>query len=269
MPVAAWYRTDAFASVLGIICEACKRIPVKGVPVSTEAKRGDALQFIFSLFLGVLLVVVVGVGVWTFYQEPDLSDDPAQEQLDKLYREQERLNSKPGISGEVVLTPADTKRLDEMQEEIEDLQKEVQSKRDDWARTTSIILITFATVLMGVSLTLPEAMKVFSNGFLLGGMFTLIYGTGWSFAGGDSRARFYVVLFALLLSVGFGYLRFIRSRRDKEAAAMVAAGDGAGAPHAGAVEGTEPGALADLSKRVADLERRAAAAADALGARDE
>jgi hypothetical protein len=116
---------------------------------------------------------------------------------------------------------------------------------------------------MAISLFLPEHMKVFSNGVLLGGLFSVIYGTGWSFAGGDSRARFYVVLAALVLSLGIGYLRFIRERLDMaESAAEATAA-------AGAVQGptasVEPGALADLASRVTELERRAAAAAAALG----
>ena len=81
--------------------------------------------------------------------------------------------------------------------------------------TTSIVLLVFATALMAISLFLPEDMRVFSNGILLGGVFTVIYGTGWSFAGGDSRARFFVVLVALLLSIPFGYLRFIRGRQER------------------------------------------------------
>lgn len=237
-----------------------------------QQQRGDALQFIFSLFLGVLLVVVVGVGVWTFYSEPDLSDDPAQERVDELMREQDRIYR---ASEGKVLTPAQEKRVEAINEEMEDLQKDLQSSRDDWARNTSIILLAFATVLMAISLTLPEAMKVFSNGLLLGGMFTLIYGTGWSFAGGDSRARFWVVLVALLLSVGFGYLRFIRSKAAKAEAIVAAGATAAPVGTAGAAgDGTaavtaDAAAVAGLEARVAELERRAAAAAAALGARDE
>lgn len=236
--------------------------------MATEAKRGDALQFIFSLFLGVLLVVFVGVGVWTFYQEPDLSDDPAQERADELMREQDRIYRSGEGEGKI-LTPAQEKRLQEINEEMEDVQKELQSKRDDWARNTSVILLVFATVFMAVSLALPESMKVFSNGFLLGGMLTLIYGTGWSFAGGDSRARFFVVAVALLLSVGFGYLRFIRGRKEAaEAAAIAGAGGMATAVAGGSAAGAaaDSGELADIARRVAELERRAAAAAEALGA---
>lgn len=230
--------------------------------MATEAKRGDALQFIFSLFLGVLLVVFVGVGVWTFYPQPFDQNSPEQRELDRLYRQQSaEFEGKAGAQN--------SPEAERIQKRIDELNDRMQVSRDEWSRNTSIVLMAFATVLMAVSLTLPETMKVFSNGFLLGGMFTLIYGTGWSFAGGDSRARFFVVAVALLLSVGFGYLRFIRGRKEAaEAAAIAGAGGMATAVAGGGAAGAaaDSGELADIARRVAELERRAAAAAEALGA---
>lgn len=233
--------------------------------MATEAKRGDALQFIFSLFLGVLLVVFVGVGVWTFYPQPFDQNSPEQRELDRLYRQQSA--EFEGKGGDSVSSP----EAERIQKRIDELNDKMQKQRDDWSRNTSIVLMAFATVLMAVSLTLPETMKVFSNGFLLGGMFTLIYGTGWSFAGGDSRVRFYVVAVALLLSVGFGYLRFIRGRKEAAEAAVAGAGGAGAAGAAGMAVGAsgaevDAGELAAIARRVAELERRAAAAAEALGA---
>lgn len=223
---------------------------------TTDARRGDALQFIFSFFLGILLVVVVGVGVWTFYPQPFGQDSANQKQLDKLYREQEQLNI---ASGGKSLDATQTAESNRIQGEIDTINGRMQEQRDAWAVTTSIILLVFATALMAISLMLPEHMRVFSNGILLGGVFTVIYGTGWSFAGGDSRARFFVVLVALALSVLFGYLRFIRGRRDEAAAgtsAVVPVGVGIPADSEG---------LASLESRVRELETKAAAAAAALG----
>lgn len=229
--------------------------------MATEAKRGDALQFIFSLFLGMLLVVFVGVGVWTFYPQPYDQDSPEQRELDRLYRQQGGVEGKFGS-----MDATATAEQERIQKQIDALNDKMKVVRDRWAVNTSIILLAFATALMAISLFLPEHMKVFSNGVLLGGLFSVIYGTGWSFAGGDSRARFYVVLAALVLSLGIGYLRFIRERRDKAEAAAEAT---AAAAAQGTAVSIEPGALADLTSRVTELERRAAAAAEALGARRE
>lgn len=224
---------------------------------ASEQRKADALQFIFSLFLGILLVVVVGVGVWTFYSDPYGPNSPAQEQLEELYQEQEQLNMKSG--GVKTPSAADQAEQKRIQDEIDAINDSMTDGRNAWAVNTSIILLTFATILMAVSLFLPEHMRVFSNGVLLGGLFTMIYGTGWSFAGGDSRARFWVVLVALLLSVLFGYLRFIRGRHED--ATPVAVGGAAGA----AIGSDEAGQLSVLAARVAALEARASAAAAALG----
>jgi hypothetical protein len=223
----------------------------------TDTRRVDALQLIFSLFLGALLVVVVGAGVWTFYPGPFGENSPEQERLEELQQQQERLGMKTG-GGE--FTPADQAEQRRIQEEMDDINDAMADARGRWAVNTSIILLTFATTLMAISLFLPERMRVFSNGVLLGGLFTVIYGTGWSFAGGDSRARFFVVLVALLLAVAFGYLRFVRGR---EAAAEPAAASPAVPSVAGAT-GAEPESVAALTARVEALEARAEAAARAL-----
>lgn len=225
--------------------------------MASEAKRGDALQFIFSFFLGLLLVVFVGVGVWTFYPQPFDNTSPEQRELDRLYRQQGNVD-KAGVPTQ------NTAESERIQKQIDALNQKMQKSRDRWAVGTSIILLGFATLLMAVSLFLPEHMKVFSNGVLLGGVFSVLYGTGWSFAGGDSRARFYVVLVALVLSIAIGYLRFIRERMGVHRGAVVASP----LPAEGGVAEPVPtdASFSALSARVAELERRAAAAAVALGA---
>lgn len=238
-----------------------------------ETKRFDALQLIFSLFLGLLLVVVIGLGVWTFFPEPYGADSPEQKRLDKLWEEQsEHMEFKEdGTSKE----DPEVKRI---QAEIDELNEKMQDAHDDWALNTSIILLVFATILMAISLFLPEHMSVFSNGILLGGLFTMVYGTGWSFAGGDSRARFFVVLTALVLSMIFGYLRFIlRGRRRTQTLAAAGLGqlasDGVGGtPTAPAIAAIDAAGAADaaaalvaLDARVAALEAREAALVTAFG----
>lgn len=225
-----------------------------------ETKRIDALQLIFSFFLGLLLVVLIGAGVWTFYPEPFSQESPEQKQLDELYREQGDLNIKEPARQ----TPAERARSRQLDEQIQALNDRMQKRRNVWTINTSIILLSFATVLMAVSLFLPDSFRVLANGVLLGGLFTVIYGTGWSFTGGTSRARFFVILAAVLLAVVFGYLRFIRGRRAEALAAAGAVAGGAG----GAVAGADAASVAALAARVEALETRAAAAAEALRGED-
>lgn len=223
--------------------------------MTDDQKHGDALQFIFSLFLGLLLVVFIGVGIWTFYPQPNAGPS-VDEEIQQLYRQQERIHQRSGAQPP---SGADEAELDRLQARIDELAAGRNASYDVWARNTSVILLGFATLLMAISLFLPERMKVFSNGILLGGLFTVVYGTGWSFAGGDSRARFFVVAVALVLSLGIGYLRFIRGARAAEV------------PTLGSPSGPGPGpaagdsAYAELDARVTALERRADAAAAALG----
>ena len=230
--------------------------------MAADTKRFDALQLIFSIFLGALLVVVIGVGVWTFYPQPAGPNTPEGQRLEELYQQQEQVSIR---SGEKQLSAADQAESERIQNEINKINNDAREPRARWAVNTSIVLLVFATALMAISLFLPEHMRVFSNGILLGGLFTVVYGTGWSFAGGDSQARFFVVLVALILSVVFGYLRFVRGRHEPAATAVAIAGTAARVEASPA----DTAVLSVLEARVSALESRAAAAARALGAEEE
>ncbi len=123
-----------------------------------------------------------------------------------------------------------------------------------WARNTSIILVLFATLVMVISLMLSDQLRVISNGLLLGGLFTMVYGVGWVIFSGNSTARFFVILFALAMTLGLGYVKFVRQRKEA-----------AGADSGGGNGGVRRRPVAGLAERVAALESRAAAAAAALG----
>ena len=75
------------------------------------------------------------------------------------------------------------------------------------------MLILFATLVMAVSLIRSVQLKVISNGLLLGGLFSMIYGSGWTIASRDSVARFVVITFALAITIALGYLKFVRGRQ--------------------------------------------------------
>jgi uncharacterized membrane protein len=85
----------------------------------------------------------------------------------------------------------------------------------DWRLTTGIILLVCATVLLAISLLLPEDQGVLSNGLLLGGVFTMVYAVGMTVTSDRSVVRFVVVAFALAVTIGIGYLKFVRGRRRR------------------------------------------------------
>ena len=211
-------------------------------------RQRDALQTIFSFFVGLMVLAFIGVGVNTFYEFPE---QRYSDQEQKLYRDQQAV---AGLKGDPsVLSTSDKAKYDAVQAQIDALQKKREAERQIWARNTSIVLVVFATLVMGVSLIRSEQLRVLSNGLLLGGFFTMLYGTGWVIFSGSSTARFFVVLFALVVTIGLGYLKFVRGRQG-EPVAVIAEG--------AAVSEAE---LGTLEARVALLESRQAAAAAALG----
>jgi hypothetical protein len=54
-----------------------------------------------------------------------------------------------------------------------ELSHAMREAREDWGRSTSIILIVLATLTMVVSLVRAEQLPVISNGLLLAGVFTV------------------------------------------------------------------------------------------------
>jgi len=220
--------------------------------MATIDRQHYALQTIFSFFLGLMVLAFIGVGVNTFYPNPS---DAYQKQLQPLYNEQQLINVKGGATP----SAADQARLVQIQTQIDALNAKQQVETENWARVTSIILVLFATLVMGISLIRSEQLRVVSNGLLLGGLFTMIYGAGWTIFSGTSYLRFFVVLFALAVALGLGYVKFVWL---KQGLTPAAAGSGGATPAATGVE------VSGLEARIAALEARTNAAAAALGSRD-
>jgi hypothetical protein len=210
-----------------------------------------ALQTIFSFFLGLMVVAFIGVGVNTFYPQPQ---DRFQKELQPLNNEINTLYQSGKADGSQ--TPTQTARIAEVQKQIDAINAKQQTEMENWGRNTSIILVLFATLVMGISLIRSEQLRVVSNGLLLGGLFTMIYGAGWTIASGTSYLRFFVVLFALVVAIALGYAKFVWLR--PAGAPALAVGDGSPAP----------ADVTDLEVRVSALEARTNAAAAALGRRE-
>ena len=209
-------------------------------------RQNYALQTIFSFFLGLMVLALIGVGVNTFYPSPNQT---YEKQIQDISRKMESLNVKGGPGS---LTASERAELDQLQTQQNALQDRVDALMQVWGGNTSIILVVFATIVMGISLVRSEQLRVISNGLLLGGLFTMIYGVGWVIFTGTSTARFFVIVFALVVTVGLGYVKFVSGRKS----VTVAAAEAPAAPASAE--------LGDLEARVAALEARQAAAAAAL-----
>jgi hypothetical protein len=209
-----------------------------------ETKRDAGLRTIFSFFLGLMLTAFVGVGVYTFHPPPEQFDHQIR---DLSRREQTIRASRPPNE----LTPQDRDQIQDIDRQREKLVDAATEARKPWGRSTSVILIIFATLAMAVSLVRADQLPVISNGLLLGGLFTMLYGVGWTVVSDTSITRFLVMTAALVITLGLGYVRFVR----RAAASPVVAG--------AAMPETE--GLADVERRVRDLEERMNDAAHALG----
>jgi hypothetical protein len=214
----------------------------------SPAKQNLGLQIIFSIFLGLMVMAFIGVGVYTFYPPPD---PVGQEELQELYRQQEDVQR---FKDPTALTDAERDRLTEVQAKIRTVEDRLAAQREVWGRNTSIILIAFATLTMAISLIRSEQLPVISNGLLLGGVFTMIYGVGWIVATGTSYARFFVMTAALAITLVLGYIRFVWRRQLKAGQA------GAGAAGGGGIVGDVGG----LEARLEAIEARLAAVGAAL-----
>ena len=237
--------------------------------MAANDRQHYALQTIFSFFLGLMVLAFIGVGVNTFYPQPSESNQQAQLAIS---RKIDALNTQTSNRSLSATEEAEMTRLQNQQNALQD-KTDAQTKT--WARNTSIILVIFATLVLVVSLVRSEQLKVISNGLLLGGLFTMVYGVGWVIFSGNSVARFWVIAFALLVTIGLGYVKFVYSRGARDAGAAAAASSGAGGEAGGAVPApgvaggpaaaAEQARLDELAARVTALEERAAAAAAALG----
>jgi hypothetical protein len=208
-----------------------------------EAARSRGLQTIFSLFLGLMLAAFIGVGVYTFHP-PDKELDRQIQELDR--REQAIRSGR--LDGE--LPAADREEVERLVGSRTELYDAAQDRREAWGRTTSIILIALATLVMAVSLVRADQLPVISNGLLLGGVFTMVYGVGWIVSTDTSVSRFVVMSVALAITLGLGYARFV----FRKPASPLPAG-----PAADSV------GLERLERRLRDIEERLDKAAGALG----
>ena len=209
----------------------------------TDMKRDVGLRTIFSFFLGLMLTAFVGVGVYTFHPPPEQPDA----QIRELARREATIrDSKPSSE----LTTAEQDQIQDINRQRRNLVDAAAEARKPWGRSTSVILIVFATLTMAVSLVRADQLPVISNGLLLGGLFTMLYGVGWIVATDTSVTRFLVMTAALAITLGLGYVRFVRRGTTSPVAAVAS---------------PESEGLAHIEHRVRDLEERMNDAAHALG----
>ncbi|MDQ1246717.1 MAG: hypothetical protein QG597_1085 [Actinomycetota bacterium] len=206
---------------------------------SSHAVQQAILQAIYAVFLGGVMTAVVAVGLFTFYPQPNTY----QTQIEQLDQREQAIYSECKTEA-CTTTPAQQNEIRAIELEREEVWKAQEVEQKEWNRTAGILMIGIATVLLAVSLVRWDRAIVISNGLLLGGLFTMVFGIGLTLAGGDDVVRFIVLAVALAITVVLGYLRFARAPK------AAAAAEGGMGPDA-----TAPGpADAALTARVDSLE---------------
>ncbi|MCC7289092.1 hypothetical protein IT414_01735 [bacterium] len=147
------------------------------------------LRLIYTFFLGLLFAIFVGVGVDTFYPGPESPKMPIE--LNSYGKE---------------LTPQQV----EMQREFDTKIAVYDEKMKPYNRNVSIVMLIASVVFLVVSLAFEKKIRIMSDGVMLGGLFSLVYGLARGFASQNSKYVFVGVSVGLVVVLYLGYHRFVR-----------------------------------------------------------
>lgn len=153
------------------------------------------LKLVYTFFLGLLIAVFVGVGINTFYPGPKMPEYPTS------------------LSTPVTKEVSDKETA--VQRNYDAQYKKYTEAVKPYNRNVSIVILVVAVVLLTVSIVTEKKMQIISDGVMLGGLFTLVYSIGRSFASSDSKYVFLVTSVGLVIVMYLGYHRFVRPHAVK------------------------------------------------------
>ena len=152
------------------------------------------LKIIYSIFIGVLFAVLVGVGIAAFYPEPKPPEYPSAL---KIPRE-------GGLNQPVF------EELKGEQEEYDRLEKAFRQNLEIYNRNVSIIAIVASIITLVVSLTLFKKLFLIADGLLLGGVLTILYSIIRGFGSGNNKFQFIIVAIAFIVALILGYIKLAK-----------------------------------------------------------
>ena len=136
-----------------------------------------SLRVLYSIGLGIIIVLFVGLGIATFYPAPELS---SMVNLDSAARQ-------AAIDAH-------------------------QSAVHDYNRNVTIAALVSALLILGASIWTESRKPLFAGGFLVGGLLTLIYGLMRGLTSGVTAVAFFSVAVGLFVVVYLGHQRFFSAR---------------------------------------------------------
>ena len=151
--------------------------------------ENKVLKIIFTLFIGVMVALFVGFGIEAFYPSPVYPDIVWQENMT--------------AAQDAAMQAAQT-----AYDESVRLHNQI----------VSIVVTAVAVIVMVGSMFLEKRNRTLTNGLLLGGLFSLVYGSTVGFSAGSALVTFITVGVGLIAVIVVGVRRFSPSREAKEAA---------------------------------------------------
>ncbi len=156
-------------------------------------EESRVIALVYAFFIGILLAVFVGFGIATFYSAPEQPEFPQ-------------------LSERVEPFEQDDTEISAYDKEYDIYSKELQS----YHRNVSIISLIAAVVLVSAGLLLAQKLTILADGILLGGLLTLIYSIGRSFASEDPAYSFITITISLIITFVLGYKKFVQTAKPKQ-----------------------------------------------------
>lgn len=157
------------------------------------------LKIIYTIFLGLILALFIGLGISTFYEGPTQPEYPTT-------------HYSYGKDGE----PTDEQIQKDKQ--YETLSEQYNDASQTYSRNVSIIALVASLILLVAGLLFEKKNIVIGGGVLLGGLFTLVYSIIRGFASSDTKYTFIVVTVGLAMALYLGYHKFAQSQIPKKRA---------------------------------------------------
>ncbi|MFE7629113.1 hypothetical protein [Kocuria sp. NPDC057446] len=153
----------------------------------------NVMKIVYTFFLGALLALFVGLGIQTFYPAPEMPEPTAGMEF----------------------APEGGAPTAEQREEMEENDRQWrqwQVEQQSYSRNVAVVALGASVVLLGLSLVLEKRNRVLTNGIMLGGLFTLLYAIGRSFASSETTMTFVAVSVGLAVVLLLGHRRFFQDR---------------------------------------------------------
>lgn len=161
------------------------------------ANSNNIVKFLYSVFIGILLTILTGVGIQTFYPRPE----------------------SPTRAYDYVI-PSPVEGTEQVKLDPEEYKTEwdgYQLERKEHDRNASLIAMVTAVLFTFLGLKYAGTLAV-ADGLVFGSIFNLLYSIASGIASGDDRFTFFIVVASLILSIVIGEkkLSLVKSKRSKK-----------------------------------------------------